>query len=138
MNAKQAARAWEVSETEVERICEEMELDSDEIPEDTVPVYVPDRIYESNPHRYYIYLLEVIANTHLEIRGVDKSILETCVGQLKEKKLIVLKTGADPDSLDYRDYVISAETNLYNDWCNSLVKESMTLIEKIVSYFKQG
>ena len=137
MNAKQAARAWEVSETEVERICEEMELDSDEIPEDTVPVYVPDRIYESNPHRYYIYLLEVIANTHLEIRGVDKSILETCVGQLKEKKLIVLKTGADPDSLDYRDYVLSAERSLFYEWYTYLTKDHMTLIDKIISFFKK-
>ena len=137
MNIKQASRAWEISETEVQMICKEMGIDTADIPDDTVPVYLPDRFYESNPHRYYIYLLDVISNTHMEIKGIDKEILETCVAQLKEKKLIVLKMGADKDSLDYHDYVISAERALYNEWYDSLVKESMTFIEKLVSAFKQ-
>lgn len=136
MNAAQASRAWEVSEKEVCMICREMGIKTDSIPDDTVPVYVPDRFYEENPHRYYIYLMDVIANTHMEIRGVDQAILETCVAQLKEKKLIVLKTGAKPDSLDYRDYLVSAERDLYNEWYNSLIKTSMTLIDKILSVFK--
>lgn len=136
MNTAQASRAWEISEKEVRLICKEMGLDADNIPEETVPVYVPDRIYESNPHRYYLYLLDVISNTHMEIKGIDKTILETCVAQLKEKKLIVLKTGADPDSLDYHDYLMSAERDLYNDWYNSLIKDSVSLIEKIISYFR--
>ncbi len=136
MNTTQAARAWELSEKEVRTICKEMGLDADNIPDDTVPVYVPDPLYESNPHRYYLYLLDVIANTHMEIQGIDKNNLETCVAQLKEKKLIVLKTGADPDSLDYHDYLMSAERAIYNDWYNSIIKDSMNLIEKIISYFK--
>ena len=137
MNVTQASRAWEVSETEVRKICREMGLDAEDIPEDTVPVYLPDPLYESNPHRHYLYLLDVIANTHLEIRGIDATILESCVAQLKAKKLIALKTGASPDSLDYHDYVISAETALYNEWYSSLIKDSMSFIEKIISYFKQ-
>lgn len=137
MNRAQASRAWEISETEVNRICEAMGIDADDIPDDTVPIYVPDPLYEADPHRYYVYLLEVISNTHMEIKGIDKSILETCVSQLKEKKLITLKVGADPDSLDYHDYLMSAERGLYNDWYGSLVKESMSLIDKIVSFFKK-
>lgn len=136
MNTAQASRAWEISEKEVRLICKEMGLDADNIPEETVPVYVPDRLYESNPHRYYLYLLDVISNTHMEIKGIDKTILETCVAQLKEKKLIVLKTGADLDSLDYHDYLMSAERDIYNDWYNSLIKDSVSLIEKIISYFR--
>ena len=136
MNVAQASRAWEITENEVRMICKEMGIETDNIPDDTVPVYVPDRYYEDNPHRYYIYLMDVISNTHMEIRGIDKAILETCVAQLKEKKLIVLKTGADPDSLDYRDYLVSAERDVYNEWYNSLIKNSMTLMDKIVSLFK--
>ena len=71
------------------------------------------------------------------IKGIDRSILETCVAQLKEKKLIVLKNSAKPDSLDYRDYLISPERTLYNEWCNSLVKDSVSLIDKVVSFFKK-
>lgn len=136
MDRKQAARKWEISENEVDAICKEMGIAPSDIPEETVPVYVPDRMYESNPHRYYLYLLDVISNTHMEIKGMDKTVLETCVAQLKEKKLIVLKAGADKDSLDYHDYVMSAETAAYNEWYNSLIKDSMSFIEKIVSYFK--
>ena len=136
MNKAQAARAWELSEKEVRTICKEMDLDADNIPDDTVPVYVPDPLYESNPHRYYLYLLDVIANTHMEIQGIDKNNLETCVAQLKEKKLIVLKTGADKDSLDYHDYIISADVEAYNGWYNSLVKDSMSFMDRIVSFFK--
>ena len=136
MNVAQASRAWEITENEVRMICKEMGIETDNIPDDTVPVYVPDRYYEDNPHRYYIYLMDVISNTHMEIRGIDKAILETCVAQLKEKKLIVLKAGADRDSLDYRDYLVSAERDIYNEWYNSMIKNSMTLMDKIVSLFK--
>ena len=137
MNRAQASRAWEVTEHEVEQICERMGISADSIPDDTVPVYVPDRLYEANPHRYYIYLLDVISNTHMEIQGIDKDILETCVAQLKEKQLIVRKNGADPASLDYRDYLISAETSLFNQWYDAIMKSSMSLIDKILSIFKK-
>ncbi|MBO5551106.1 MAG: hypothetical protein J5966_04025 [Lachnospiraceae bacterium] len=100
MNTAEASKAWEVTVIEVGQICEQMGIDADNIPDDTVPVYVPDRYYEDDPHRYYIYLLDVISNTHMELKGFDQNILETCVEQLKEKKLIVLKRGANADSLD--------------------------------------
>ena len=138
MNTAQASRAWELSEKEVISICTEMGIDPDHIPDDTVPVYLPDSFYAENPHRFYIYLLEVISNTHMEIKGIDKTILETCVAQLKEKKLIVLKIGAAPDSLDYHDYIISAENALFNEWSNSLIKESVSFLDKIVSFFKNS
>ena len=79
-------------------------------------MYVPNSLYETDPHRYYIYLLDVIGNAHMEIKGIDKDVLETCVGQLKERKLVVLKHGADPDSLDCHDYLMSAERDVYNEW----------------------
>ena len=91
MNIAQASRAWELSEKEVQIICKEMGLDAGNIPEETVPVYVPHRFYKYNSHRYYIYLLDVISNTHMELKGIDPANLEICVAQLKEKKLIVLK-----------------------------------------------
>ena len=137
MNRAQASRAWEISEDDVKKVCEKMGIDADNIPDGTVPVYLPNPVYETDPHRYYFYLLEVISNTHMEIKGIDEKILETCVAQLKEKKLIVLKQGTDPDSLNYRDYLLSADRALFNEWYNSLVKDSMSVIEKIMSFFKK-
>ena len=137
MNTAEASKAWEVTVIEVGQICEQMGIDADNIPDDTVPAYVPDRYYEDDPHRYYIYLLDVISNTHMELKGFDQNILETCVEQLKEKKLIVLKRGANADSLDYHDYVMSADKALYNDYYNAFVKDHVSLLEKILSFFKK-
>jgi len=118
-------------------VCEAMGIDANNIPDDTVPTYVPNEFYEGDPHRYYLYLLDVISNTHMEIRGIDRDILETCVAQLKEKKLIILKRGANPDSLDYHDYLLSAERALFNEWYSSLVKDSVSFIDKILSLFRK-
>ena len=137
MNRAQASRAWELSEIEVQQICDNMGINAENIPDDTIPVYVPDHVYDGDAHRYYIYLMDVISNTHMEIQGIDKDILETCVAQLKEKKLIVLKRGANLDSLDYRDYLVSAERGIYNEWYGFFVKDSMSLIEKLISFFKK-
>ena len=137
MNREEAARKWEMSKDDVETVCNGMGIDADDIPDDTVPVYVPNSLYETDPHRYYIYLLDVIGNAHMEIKGIDKDVLETCVGQLKERKLIVLKHGADPDSLDYHDYLLSAERAPYYEWYNYLMKDSATIIDKIISFFKK-
>ena len=137
MNKAQAARAWEVSQTEVEMICKEMGIDAENIPEGTVPVYIPNPLYTADSHRYYIYLLEVISNTHMDIKGIDKNVLETCVAQLKEKKLIVLKKGADPDSLDYHDYLLSADRALFYEWYSYIMKDHMSIIDKVISFFKK-
>lgn len=137
MNRAQAAHAWELTEIEVKKICDAMGIDADNIPEGTVPVYQPDKYYDKDPHRYYIYLLDVISNTHMEIKGIDKDVLETCVEQLKEKKLIALKRGADPDSLDYHDYLMSVDRAVYNDWYSAIEKQNLTIIEKILPFLTQ-
>ena len=137
MIAAEASKAWEMTEIEVGQICEQMGIDADNIPDDTVPVYTPSTFFHADPHRYYIYLLDVISNTHMELKGIDQNILETCVEQLKEKKLIVLKRGANPDSLDYHDYLMSADKALYNNYYDAFVKDNMSILEKILSFFKK-
>lgn len=112
MNRKQASIRWEVSEYEVSKICKHMNIDSKNIPEDTIPVYIPDKRYTKDPHRFYVFVLDVIINSHLEIEGIDPDILATCVEQLRETGLIVLKHGRAVGSVDYRDYMISANRAL--------------------------
>lgn len=136
MDIRQASHKWEITEKEVRMICNEMGIDAKNIPDDTVPVYIPDSYYADNPHRYYVYLLDVISNTHMELKGIDQVILETCVKELKEHNLIILKNGADPDSLDYHDYMISAERVLYNEWWNANIKDGISFLDKIISFFK--
>jgi len=101
MNKKQAAERWEVSVYYVGKICKYLGISSRDIPEDTIPVYIPDKRYKADPHRYYIFVLDVIINTHLDLVNVDQDIIETCVVQLKNAGLIVLKHGKAEESVDY-------------------------------------
>jgi hypothetical protein len=49
----------------------------------------------------------------------------------------VLKRGANPDSLDYHDYLMSADKALYNNYYDAFVKDNMSILEKILSFFKK-
>ena len=128
MNKKEAAAAWHVSVKEVKRICRHMQLDPNAIPGDARPVYVPDKRTASDPHRFYAYALTVINNPVLRLEGVDPLILESCVTQLSKAGLIVPKQGADPESTDYRDYVISADRQRFYDWSGKRAREELGML----------
>lgn len=55
MNKKEAAHRWEVSEYEIRKICKYLNVDSKNIPEDTIPIYIPDGRYKKDPHRFYVF-----------------------------------------------------------------------------------
>ncbi len=128
MDKKEAARAWHVSEKDVKRICEHMQVDVKNIPEDLQPVYVPGKKVKMDPHRFYIYVLEVINNPILRLEGVDEDILQSCVTQLRLAGLIVPRKGADPESTDYRDYVLSADRERFYAWSNSKARENFGML----------
>lgn len=128
MNMREAAAAWHVSVKEVKRICRHMRIDLNAIPEDTQPVFVPDKRVATDPHRFYIYVLTVINNPVLHLEGVDELILESCVTQLARSGLIVPKKGADSGSTDYRDYVISADRQGFYDWSGRRAKSELGMM----------
>ncbi len=125
MNKKEASKAWHVNVNDVVRICEHMQVDADHIPEDLEPVYVPRREVRTDPHRYYIYVLEVVGNPRLKLEGVDEDIIQSCVTQLSRIGLIVPKKGCAPDSTDHRDYILSADREKFYAFSNSRVKEKI-------------
>jgi len=138
MNKKQASRRWEVSENEVRKICKHMNLDSKNIPDDTIPIYIPDGRYTKDPHRFYIFILDVIINTHLELEGIDADIIATCVEQLRVAGLIVLKHGRPTDSIDYHDYMVSANRVEFYNWKSAKIKNKIELITPVISAVTEG
>ena len=128
MNKKEAAKAWHVNEKDVERICGYMQVDINNIPENLQPVYVPRREVKMDPHRFYIYVLEAIDNPCLRLEGADSDIIRSCVTQLRGIGLIVPKKGTDPDSSDYRDYILSADRELFYQWTNSKARENLNAL----------
>lgn len=135
MRLKQAANKWEVPLSVARNICKDMSVDPQNIPESLKPVYHRDKRYTKNPHRYYVFLLDVISNTHLELEGIDNDILETCVEQLRNEGLIVLKRGKPIDSFDYHDFIISPQREIFYNWQNYGIKKKIELLTPIVQAF---
>ena len=138
MKIKQAAKKWEVTVSEAMRICKNMSVNPKNIPEDIIPVYSRDKRYTKNPHRNYVFILDVIANTHLELDGIADDVLETCVEQLRNAGLIVLKHGKSSESLNYHDYIISANQKCFYDWKNYKIKKRFELIAPIIQNIAEG
>ena len=138
MKVRQAAEKWEVTRYQAEKICKHMGLDPRNIPESAVPVYVPDGRYKTDPHRHYVFVLDVIINTHMALEGIDGNIIETCVVKLREAGLIVLKHGKETGSADYRDYMISPDRELFYNWKNCKMKEKINVLVPIVSAVTDG
>lgn len=138
MDKKKAAEYWEVTDGYVKKICKHMNIDPSNIPEDTVPVYVPDYRYTKDPHRFYIFVLDVIINSHLELEGFDLDIIKTCVLYLKQADLIVLKHGRNPDSVDYHDYMVSPNRELFYNWKNAKMRKKIDMITPVISAIAEG
>lgn len=138
MNIKQAATRWEVSDYEVKKICRHLGISTRDIPDDTIPVYLPDKRYKRDPHRFYVFVLDVIINSHLELEGIDYDITATCVNQLRNAGLIVLKYGRAADSVDYHDYMISANRAEFYSWKDAKMKNKIEMITPIISSIAEG
>ena len=138
MNKKQAMKKWEVTSYQVDKICKYLGISSKHIPEEITPVYIPDKRYKADPHRFYIFVLDVIINTHLELVNITQSIVETCVVQLKNAGLIVLKHGKTEESVDYHDYIISPNREIFYNWKYSKMKAKIALIAPLVSASSEG
>lgn len=80
----------------------------------------------------------MIINSHLELEGIDPDITATCVEQLKEAGLIDLKYGRAVGSVDYRDYMISANRAEFYNWQSAKMKNKIELITPIVSAVTEG
>lgn len=135
MNLYQAAKRWAITEETAEKICAQMKLDPENIPEDLRPVYTSDE-YMDDPHRVYMVLLEVIMNTHVDIGGIDPDVLKTCLEQLRKENLIVAKNGKDPESDDYHDYILSTDKNKLFAWYESRLKDNLNLFRRILSLLR--
>ena len=138
MNIKKAASCWEVTEKKARKICKSMGIDPKDIPENLRPIYIPDKRYTKNPHRFYVFVLDVIANTHMDLEGFDSIIIETCVEQLRKAGLIVLKHGVNEGSLDYHDYLISINQELFYNWKNAKMNNKIVMLSPLVPSLHMG
>lgn len=80
----------------------------------------------------------MIINTHLKLEGIDTDIVATCAEQLNAAGLIVLKHGRPKDSIDYHDYMVSAnQTEFYNRQ-SAKTKNKIEFIKPLISAVTEG
>lgn len=125
------------TEKKVRLICKKMNINPKNIPVRLRPIYIPDKRYKKNPHRFYIFVLDAIANTYYDLIEIDNDIISTCVNELKHAGLIVLKTGRN-DSTDYHDFIISSNVDLFYNWMSSKTKNKIELISQLVPDIQIG
>ena len=120
MTKKQAADAWQLSEREVGGICEYYGFTKVngrfQIPDDTVPVYIPDKRYLKNDLGLYLFIADAI---YKKLRIVPELFhssdeeVRTAVRVMRERNLIVRIEGRPVNSLNYQDYILGPE---FADW----------------------
>ena len=134
MNIRQAAGRWEVRKKTAKKICRNMQVDPKNIPDDLAPVFLYDG-HQEDPHGLYLAILDVIANTHLDLDGIDRETVATCLTQLRDENLIVAKDGRPSDSGDYHDYIVTPDRERFYEWYGSKAKSdaSRDLMKRVNS-----
>lgn len=145
MTKKQAKSKWHLTDREVDGICDYYGFTKVkgqfQIPEDTVPIYIPDKRYLDKELRLYLFVSDAI---HKKLLLVPKLInssddeIRTIVRIMKDRGLIERIEGKPKDSLNYQDYILGLE---FAEWKRNatdnfkLIKE---LFGIVIEYSSKG
>ena len=120
MTKKQAKAKWFLTDREVDGICEYYGFTrvngQFQIPEDTIPVYIPDKRYMKNGLRLYLFVSDAIHKKLLlvpELINTSDDEIRTIVRILRDRGLIERIEGRPKGSLNYQDYILGIE---FADW----------------------
>lgn len=138
MTKKQAKTKWFLTDREVDGICNYYGFTKVkgqfQIPEDTVPVYIPDKRYLKNDLRLYLFVSDAI---HRKLKLVPELFnssddeVRTIVRVMRDKGLIERIDGRPNESLNYQDYILGIE---FVDWKRNatdnfkLIKELLGIV----------
>lgn len=141
-NKSQAKEKWHLTDREVKAICDYYSFPivkgAYQIPEDTVPIYIPDKRCMKSELRQYLFVADAI---HKKVTIVPELInssvqeIRTAVRVLKNKHLIELIEGREIDSLDYRDYMLGID---YLGWKKDATDNLKTLKEVLGTAIEAG
>lgn len=116
MNKTEAKAKWHLSDREVDGICEYYDFTKVngqfQIPEDTIPIYIPDKRYLKNDLRLYLFVSDAI---HKKLKLVpelfnsNNAEVRTIVRVMRNRGLIERIEGRPEESLNYQDYILGVE-----------------------------
>ena len=120
LTKKQFQMKYNLTKREVDGICEYYGIKKNkgkfQIPDDTVPVYIPDKRYVDKEFCLYLFVSDAI---HKKVKLVPELFystddeIRTVVRVMRDKDLLVRIEGRPKESLEYQDYILGPE---FADW----------------------
>ena len=111
---------YNLTKREVDGICEYYGIKKNkgkfQIPDDTVPVYIPDKRYVDKEFCLYMFVADAIRKKVTlvpELFYSKDDEVKTVVRVMRDKGLIERLEGKPKESLEYQDYILGPE---FADW----------------------
>ena len=113
LTKKQFQIKYNLTKREVDGICEYYGIKKNkvqfQIPDDTVPVYIPDKRYVDKEFCLYLFVADAIRKKVKLVPELFYSTddeIRTVVRIMRDKELLVRIEGRPEESLEYQDYIL--------------------------------
>ena len=120
LTKKQFQLKYNLTKREVDGICDYYGIKKNkgqfQIPDDTVPVYIPDKRYVDKEFCLYLFVADAIRKKVILVPELFYSTddeVKTVVRVMRDKRLIERLEGRPEESLEYQDYILGPE---FTDW----------------------
>ena len=135
LTKKQFQTKYNLMKREVDGICEYYGIKKNkgqfQIPDDAVPVYIPDKRYVDKEFCLYLFVADAIRKKLILVPELFYSTddeVRTVVRVMRDKGLLVRIEGRPEDSLEYQDYILGPE---FADWKRSAT-DNFKLVKEIL------
>ena len=120
LTKKQFQTKYNLTKREVDGICDYYGIKKNkgqfQIPNDAVPVYIPDKRYVDKEFCLYLFVADAIRKKLILVPELFYSTddeVKTVVRVMRDKRLIERLEGKPEESLEYQDYILGPE---FADW----------------------
>ena len=135
LTKKQFQTKYNLTKREVDGICEYYGIKKDkrkfQIPDDTEPIYIPDKRFVKKELRLYLFVSDAIERKVKLVPELFYSTddeVRTVVRVMRDKGLLVRIEGRPEDSLEYQDYILGTE---FADWKRNAT-DNFKLVKEIL------
>ena len=135
LTKKQFQTKYNLTKREVDGICDYYGIKKNkgqfQIPNDAVPVYIPDKRYVDKEFCLYLFVADAIRKKLILVPELFYSTddeVRTVVRVMRDKGLLVRIEGRPEESLEYQDYILGPE---FADWKRNAT-DNFKLIKEIL------
>ena len=135
LTKKQFQTKYNLTKREVDGICEYYGIKKNkgqfQIPDNTEPIYIPDKRFVNKELRLYLFVADAIQRKVKLVSELFYSTddeVRTVVRVMRDKGLLVRIEGRPEESLEYQDYILGPE---FAEWKRNAT-ENFKLVKEIL------